>query len=106
MLMLSSITIGSFGAFTEIQPLASAEPSTAITPAVTLRFPIKRGLCAWLADLVNLAVFMAFPRFRGAEWHLHRVVYLARTGGPEASHPRCRPHCRGHREGGLRGPTR
>src|SRR5690606_18959866 len=72
MLMLSSITIGSLGASIEMHPPASAEPSITITPAVALRFPMIQGLCARRAGLVKFALLMAFPRFRGAEWRVHR----------------------------------
>jgi hypothetical protein len=47
-------------------PEASAEPSTTTTPAIARRFRM-RGLCARRAGLVKFALFMAFPRFRGAE---------------------------------------
>src|SRR5690606_19134426 len=108
MLILSSITIGSFGAFTEMQPLAIAEPSITISPAPTLLVPGMAGLCAVRADLVNLTLLMAIPRFRGAEWRLRQVRHrpARHPADQEACYPRCRPSCPAHRADGPRARDR
>src|SRR5690554_2796427 len=107
MLIFSSITIGSLGASTVMQPAASAEPSIAIVPAVTLRFPMS-GLCAVRTDLVKFALLMAVPRFRGAEWRIHRRESLLakQAAAPAASHRHFRSGCLAHLGAALRGPTR
>jgi hypothetical protein len=57
--MLSSITIGLSGAFTEMHPPARPQPNIAITPAQIRLVPLIGTLCASRAGLVNLSAFMA-----------------------------------------------